>query len=65
MRLLCDAGDVGCPFEVIREMKSKIFVGFGSSKDSFMDGVWCMLCEFRQGLKIFFIFFYREVKNWP
>ena len=39
VRLLCDAGDVGCPFEVIREMKSKICVGFGSSKDSFTDGV--------------------------
>ena len=41
--LLCDAGDVGCPFEVIREMKSKIFVGFGSSTDSFMDGVFYVM----------------------
>ena len=43
VRLLCNAGDVGCPFEVIREMKSKIFVGFGSSKDSFMDGVFYVM----------------------
>ena len=43
VRLLCDAGDVGCPFEVIREMKSKIFVGFGSSKNNFMDGVFYVM----------------------